>query len=178
MVVVPRCARLGAHREFAVDDDPGRSKLLLSVTNSFNQKVSMNESKQILFDRLRVEPAKRTGFTLIELLVVIAIIGILASLLLPALSRAKDSAQLAADLNNVRQILLASHLYAGDNNDHLAYPTWGQYLSGVDGWVYATINNGRIAGLPDKAKPGSAAGADINSAKFSNQVAFFKISQL
>jgi len=66
-----------------------------------------------------------SAFTLIELLVVIAIIGILASLLLPALSRAKDNAQLAADLNNVRQILLASHLYAGDNNDRLAYPTWG-----------------------------------------------------
>ncbi|PYM10482.1 MAG: hypothetical protein DME18_16170, partial [Verrucomicrobia bacterium] len=138
----------------------------------------MNESEQILFGGYRVEPAKGTGFTLIELLVVIAIIGILASLLLPALSRAKDSAQLTADLNNVRQILLASHLYAGDNNDRLAYPTWGGDLSGVDGWLYATINNGRIAGLPDSATPGSAAGADVNSAKFSNQVAFFRISQL
>ena len=78
------------------------------------------------------------AFTLIELLVVIAIIGILASFLLPALSRAKQSAQRTVDLNNLKQLDLSVQLVASDNRDVMPWPNW---LSGeVDtphlGWLY------------------------------------------
>jgi prepilin-type N-terminal cleavage/methylation domain-containing protein len=85
------------------------------------------------------------AFTLIELLVVIAIIAILAAMLLPALAAAKKRGQMAVDINNNRQILIAMTEYAGDNNDYMAQPGWGIY---DDCWASSSNIQYDLGGTP------------------------------
>ena len=75
--------------------------------------------------RRRVRFRGLRAFTLIELLVVIATIGILAALVLPTLARAKARTNGIMCVNNVRQLILAWHLYAHDQRDRLPYNLGG-----------------------------------------------------
>src|SRR6266508_2243693 len=75
----------------------------------------------------------QAAFTLIELLVVIAIMAILAAMLLPALSKAKNKAQGIQCLNNHRQLALAWRMYVDDHEEQLALPMSSHSNAWVNG---------------------------------------------
>jgi len=87
----------------------------------------------------------KQAFTLIELLVVIAIIAILAALIFPALSGAKGKAQRTACMNNLKQVISATHMYADENSSFLPFPNSANSDPKGPGWLYNGTNNLDVA---------------------------------
>ncbi|MGI5818218.1 MAG: prepilin-type N-terminal cleavage/methylation domain-containing protein [Armatimonadota bacterium] len=92
------------------------------------------------------------GFTLIELLVVIAIIAILAAILFPVFARAREKARQSSCLSNVRQLGLATLMYAGDHDEVLpvaigGLPDWSQFWSTVE-LLQPYVRNTQISVCP------------------------------
>jgi prepilin-type N-terminal cleavage/methylation domain-containing protein len=103
--------------------------------------------------RNRSAQARRVGFTLVELLVVIGIIALLISILLPALSRAREQANMVKDLSNLKQMGLAAMMFANDHQNCIPTCSDSQYAAVYDPYhvKFNWRNSGGTAVLADWA---------------------------
>jgi prepilin-type N-terminal cleavage/methylation domain-containing protein len=127
---------------------------------SFERRISI---PLIMKKNPQSQPRARRGFTLIELLVVIAIIGILASMLLPALSRAKEKARIQRAKLEMSQIGMAIHNY---NSTYSRFPvssnamnSASQAASGPDDFTFGTFNLPPLKGPGGTPEPITVAGS-------------------
>lgn len=90
------------------------------------------------------------AFTLVELLVVVAIVGVLAALLLPALSQAKASARQVKCVSNLRQLAVAAQLY-WDENENLAFRYRGAATNGGDIWWFGWLERWTVGNEGQRA---------------------------
>lgn len=159
---------------------------------SYNKKVLYNAVFQICSNPITTKRKKekmKKSFTLIELLVVIAIIAILAAMLLPALSKARETAYSIRCVSNLKQIGLKQIFYSNENGDQITpafydsgawgglvqwnYVRWYVYLQYyVDG--NRTPNNGGVFNCPAQ-RNGYKAAIDVKKYSTTNESEQFRL---